>query len=257
MIDANKKFMLEAIKEGKKALKNGEVPVGAVIVKDEKIVSRGRNKREEKENALCHAEIMAIDGACRKLKSFRLDGCEMYVSLEPCAMCAGAILNSRLKKVYVALEDKNYGCVKSHLHLLDDPAFERKVESEFGLLKEEAESLINTFFSKIRNKNKIKKMLFKEVTFKKEREIGGIQFGQVEGNFTIKMGKENKVIGIVEDKKGFEVTLILGTEEDIINIEEKLKVYFPESYKIISKVGNEDFFLRNVDKNFKRTNIKV
>ena len=100
-----KDFMINALAEAKKALKENEVPVGAVIVCGEKIISRGYNKREKSQNALCHAEIIAIEKACKKLGSWRLDGCEIYVTLEPCPMCAGAIANARIKKlVYGALD---------------------------------------------------------------------------------------------------------------------------------------------------------
>ena len=92
-------FMEEAFKEAQKALNKDEVPIGAVIVKDGKIVARGRNSREKSQNALKHAEIIAINKACKKLKSWRLDGCEIYVTLEPCPMCAGAIANARISKV--------------------------------------------------------------------------------------------------------------------------------------------------------------
>lgn len=92
-------FMEEALKEAQKALKKDEVPIGAVIVKDGKIVARGRNSREKSQNALKHAEIIAINKACKRLKSWRLDGCEIYVTLEPCPMCAGAIANARISKV--------------------------------------------------------------------------------------------------------------------------------------------------------------
>lgn len=91
--------MEEALKEAQKALKKDEVPIGAVIVKDGKIIARGRNSREKSQNALKHAEIIAINKACKRLKSWRLDGCEIYVTLEPCPMCAGAIANARISKV--------------------------------------------------------------------------------------------------------------------------------------------------------------
>lgn len=107
-IDAEKtqNFMEIALQEAKKALKLEEVPIGACIIKDGKLVSRGHNLRQKKQNALYHAEIMAIDKACKKLKSWRLDDCEMYVTLEPCPMCAGAIVNARLKKVIYACPEQ-------------------------------------------------------------------------------------------------------------------------------------------------------
>ncbi len=99
-------FIQIAIEEAKKALKKGEVPIGAVIVKDGKILSKGRNMRERKQNALMHAEVVAIEKACKKLHSWRLDGCEIYVTLEPCPMCAGAIANARLEKVTYGAKEK-------------------------------------------------------------------------------------------------------------------------------------------------------
>ncbi len=102
-------FMAEAIIEAEKALKKDEVPIGAVIVKDGKIIARGHNMREKKQNALMHAEIMAINKACKKLKSWRLENCEMFVTLEPCPMCAGAIVNARLSKVTYACAEKTSG----------------------------------------------------------------------------------------------------------------------------------------------------
>lgn len=101
-----KDFMAEAIKEAKKAYEKGEVPIGAVIVCDGKIISRGQNKREKSQNALHHAELIAIDKACKKLKSWRLENCDLYVTLEPCPMCAGAITNARIRNVYFACKEK-------------------------------------------------------------------------------------------------------------------------------------------------------
>lgn len=101
-----KDFMNEAIKEAKKALKENEVPIGAVIVVDGKVIARGYNKREKSQNALKHAEIIAIEKACKKLKSWRLDNAEIYVTLEPCPMCAGAIANARIKKLVYSAEEK-------------------------------------------------------------------------------------------------------------------------------------------------------
>lgn len=101
-----KNFMDEALMQAKKALKNDEVPIGAVIVRDGKIISRGCNKREKSKNALMHAEMIAIDKACKKLHDWRLENCEMYVTLEPCPMCAGAILNARIEKVVFGAKDK-------------------------------------------------------------------------------------------------------------------------------------------------------
>lgn len=144
------RFMKAALKEAEKASLEGEVPVGCVITKDGKIIARGRNARETKKNALLHAEIRAIDKACKKLSGWRLWQCEMYVTLEPCPMCTGAIINSRIKKIYIATEDPKAGAMGSVLDLTEFP-FNHKPEIEFGILKAESQSLLRTFFKKLRN----------------------------------------------------------------------------------------------------------
>ena len=144
------KFMKEALKEAKKAYDKLEVPVGAVIVKDGKIISRAHNLKETKFNTTNHAEIIAIQKASKKLKSWRLLDCEMYVTLEPCSMCAGAIINSRIKKVYIGANDEKTGAVGSVLNLFEDYKFNHNVEFEKGILKEESEKIIKDFFKKLR-----------------------------------------------------------------------------------------------------------
>jgi len=146
------KFMKEALKEAKKALKLEEIPVGAVIVRDGKIIARGYNKKELKKDATRHAEIIAIEKASKKLDNWRLIDCEMYVTVEPCVMCAGAILSSRIKKVYIGTDDNRMGAVGSVLNLFEDYTFNHKVEYEKGILKKEAETLIKDFFKYLRNK---------------------------------------------------------------------------------------------------------
>lgn len=148
------KFMKEALKEAKKALKLEEIPVGAVIVKDGKIIARGYNKKEIKKDATRHAEIIAIEKASKKLENWRLMDCEMYVTVEPCVMCAGAIISSRIKKVYIGTDDNRMGAVGSVLNLFEDYTFNHKVEYEKGILKQECEVLIKDFFKYLRNKNK-------------------------------------------------------------------------------------------------------
>lgn len=162
MVLTNNDFMSKALEQAKIAYKKGEVPVGAVIVKNGKIIAKSYNKRETKQNALYHAEIIAIDKACKKLKSFRLDECQMYVTLEPCPMCSGAIVNARLNKVYFGAYDYNYGCAGSKYNFLQDKTFEHLVEVEGGLLQEECSKLIKEFFIKIRNENKVAKKLSKQ-----------------------------------------------------------------------------------------------
>lgn len=147
----NINYIEECINQAKKAYKKNEVPIGAIIVKNGKIIARAYNKREHNQNALHHAEIIAIDNACKKLKSWRLDDCEMYVSLEPCPMCAGAILNARLKKVTILCLDDNHGAVMSKYHLLDDNILNHKTDVDFADTLE-AKKLLQTFFKNIRKK---------------------------------------------------------------------------------------------------------
>lgn len=144
------KFMKEALKEAKKAYDKLEVPVGAVIVKDGKVIARAHNLKETKYDTTNHAEIIAIQKASKKLKSWRLLDCEMYVTLEPCSMCAGAIINSRIKKVYIGANDEKTGAVGSVLNLFDDYKFNHNVEFEKGILKKECENILKDFFKELR-----------------------------------------------------------------------------------------------------------
>lgn len=144
-----KEFMKEAIAEAKKAYSDGEVPVGAVIVKDGKIIAKGRNHREQKQNALSHAEIEAINSACKTLGSWRLDDCELYVTLEPCPMCTGAIINARIKKVVFGAFDSSMGCMDSVINLCDYP-LGHKVEIYGGICEDECKALLQDFFQKLR-----------------------------------------------------------------------------------------------------------
>lgn len=146
--------MKEALKEAKKGLEIEEIPVGAVIVKDGKIIARGYNKKELKKNAIKHAEIIAIEKASKKLENWRLNECEMYVTVEPCVMCAGAILSSRIKKIYIGTEDNRMGAVGSVLNLFEDYTFNHKVEYEKGILKDECEEIIKSFFKYLRKKKR-------------------------------------------------------------------------------------------------------
>lgn len=144
------KFMKEALKEAKKAYDKLEVPVGAIIVKDGKIIARAHNLKETKFDTTNHAEIIAIQKASKKLKSWRLLDCEMYVTLEPCSMCAGAIINSRIKKVYIGANDEKTGAVGSVLNLFEDYKFNHNVEFEKGILKEDCENVLKDFFKNLR-----------------------------------------------------------------------------------------------------------
>ena len=148
-------YMEQAIKEAEKAYKKLEVPVGAIIVKDGKIIARAHNQKETKIDTTKHAEILAIQKASKKLKSWRLIDCEMYITLEPCSMCAGAIINSRIKKIYIGAMDEKTGAVGSVLNLLEDYTFNHKVKIEKGIKKSECENILKQFFKELRNiKNK-------------------------------------------------------------------------------------------------------
>ena len=148
------KFMKAALKEAKKAYYKLEVPVGAVIVKDRKIIARAHNLKETKNDTTKHAEILAIQKASKKLNSWRLIDCEMYVTLEPCSMCAGALINSRIKKVYIGASDQKTGAVGSVFNLLEDYTFNHKVEYEKGVMQEECENILKEFFKKLRKNKK-------------------------------------------------------------------------------------------------------
>ena len=143
-------FMKEALKEAKKAYNKLEIPVGAIIVKDGKIIARAHNIKEEKQDTTKHAEIIAIQKASKKLETWRLNDCEMYVTLEPCAMCAGAIIQARLKKVYIGTMDEKTGACGSVLNLLKDFKFNHNVELETGILKNECEQILKDFFKELR-----------------------------------------------------------------------------------------------------------
>ena len=147
--------MKEALKEAKKAYEKKEIPVGAVIVKDNKIIARAHNIKEEKNDTTKHAEILAIQKASKKLNSWRLNDCIMYVTLEPCSMCAGALIQSRIKKVCIGTMDKKTGACGSILNLLEDFKFNHKVEIETGIMQKECEEILKDFF-KILRKDKEK-----------------------------------------------------------------------------------------------------
>ncbi len=145
------KYMKEALKEAKKAYNKKEVPVGAVIVKDGKIIARAHNLKETKLDTTKHAEILAIQKASKKLKAWRLKDCEMYITLEPCSMCAGAIISSRIKKIYIGTMDPKTGACGSVLNLLEYN-FNHKVEVETGIMQQECEYILKDFFKKLRKK---------------------------------------------------------------------------------------------------------
>ena len=152
----NEKFMREAIKQAKKAAAIGEMPVGAVVVRGDEIISRAYNRRETKKNALLHAEMTAIDRACRKLGGWRLPGCELYVTLEPCPMCAGAILNSRIEHIYFGADDPKSGCAGSVLNLLDMNLCNYRTRVTSGVMEEECRDIIKSFFRELRERKQKK-----------------------------------------------------------------------------------------------------
>ncbi len=151
MIDNKIKFMKTAYKLAQKAYDIGEVPIGAVIVKDGKIIAKAYNKRNCKRLATAHAEILAIEKACKKLNDWRLDACEMYVTLEPCPMCAGAIVNSRIKKLYFGAYERKSGSVFSNYQILFKGGLNHTVDAEGGILEEECSMLLKKFFKSKRN----------------------------------------------------------------------------------------------------------
>ena len=140
------KFMKEALKEAKKAELIDEVPIGCVIVKDDKIIARGHNQRETNQDPTGHAEIIAIKKASKKLNSWRLEGCDIYVTLEPCIMCSGAIIQSRISKVYYGASDPKGGALGSSINVLNAHNINHHPEVISGVLKEECSSIITNYF---------------------------------------------------------------------------------------------------------------
>lgn len=148
------KYMRAAIREAKKAYALEEVPIGCVIVYEDKIIARGYNRRNTDKNTIAHAEMTAIKKASKKLGDWRLEGCTMYVTLEPCQMCAGAIVQARLDEVVIASMNSKAGCAGSVLNLLEVPAFNHQVKITKGILEEECSAMLSTFFRELREKKK-------------------------------------------------------------------------------------------------------
>lgn len=146
------KFMKEAVRQAKKALVLGEVPIGCVIVFNDKIIGRGYNRRITDKNTLSHAELNAIKKASKTLGDWRLDNCEMFITLEPCQMCSGAIVQSRIKKVYIGAMNPKAGCAGSILNLLQIPEFNHQVEIETNILHDECSIMLTSFFKELRKK---------------------------------------------------------------------------------------------------------
>ncbi len=151
----DEKFMRAAIAQARLSLKSGDVPVGCVIVKDGKIIARAHNEREKKKNALCHAEITAISRACNKLNGWRLVGCTLYVTLEPCPMCAGAIINARPERIVFGATDEKGGAVASKARLFEQ-GYNHFPEIENGVLEKECGDLLKGFFKELRSKKRKK-----------------------------------------------------------------------------------------------------
>ena len=153
----DEKFMKAAIREARKAYALDEVPIGCVIVSDDKIIARGYNRRNTEGNTLAHAEISAIRKASKKLGDWRLEDCTMYVTLEPCQMCAGAIVQSRMKRVVIASMNPKAGCAGSVINRLQMAEFNHQVEIEKGVLNEECSTMLSDFFRELRERKKSEK----------------------------------------------------------------------------------------------------
>lgn len=161
-MDQKEKFMREAIRQARKGEKIDEVPIGCVIVYENKIIARGYNRRNIDKNTLAHAELSAIKKASKKLGDWRLEGCTMYVTLEPCQMCAGAIVQARIDKVVIGSMNPKAGCAGSVLNLLQISAFNHQVELETGVLEAECSSMLSNFFKNLRIKKRQIKQLHLE-----------------------------------------------------------------------------------------------
>ena len=148
------KYMKAAIREAKKAWALGEVPIGCVIVYEDKIIGRGYNRRMVDHSALAHAEIAAIKKACKRMGDWRLEECELYVTLEPCPMCAGAIVQARIPKVVIGCMNPKAGCAGSILNLLDMKQFNHQVEVTRGIMETECSAMMSGFFAELRAKKK-------------------------------------------------------------------------------------------------------
>lgn len=156
-MNTDEKYMKAAIRQAEKAMALGEVPIGCVIVYEDKIIGRGYNRRNTDKNTLAHAEITAINKASKKIGDWRLEDCTLYVTLEPCQMCSGAIVQARIPRVVMGCMNPKAGCAGSILNILDMPEFNHQVEATRGVLEEECSSLLKTFFKALRIRNKLEK----------------------------------------------------------------------------------------------------
>lgn len=157
-VNKEEKYMRAAIREARKAYALQEVPIGCVIVYEDKIIARGYNRRNTDRNTIAHAEMSAIKKASKKLGDWRLEGCTMYVTLEPCQMCAGAIVQARMDGVVIGSMNPKAGCAGSVLNLLEVPAFNHQVKITKGVLEEDCTAMLSTFFKELREQKKREKM---------------------------------------------------------------------------------------------------
>ena len=162
VLDTDIRFMKKALVQARRALAMGEVPIGCVIVHNGKVIARGFNRRNTCKSSIAHAEITAIDRASRKLGDWRLEGCTLYVTLEPCQMCAGAIVQSRIDRVVIATMSDKSGCAGSIINLLDMKEFNHQVEITKGVCAKEAVAVMNEFFEDLRRRNKMDKAMRKK-----------------------------------------------------------------------------------------------
>lgn len=153
----HEKYMREALRQAKKAYELGEVPIGCVIVYQDKIIGRGYNRRNTDKSTLAHAEISAIKKASRKIGDWRLEDCDLYVTLEPCQMCAGAIVQARIPRVIIGSMNPKAGCAGSVLNILQEPAFNHQVETIIGVLEDNCSEILTSFFKELRVKKKKQK----------------------------------------------------------------------------------------------------
>ncbi|WP_408069823.1 tRNA adenosine(34) deaminase TadA [Butyrivibrio sp. JL13D10] len=153
----DEKYMKAALKQARKAIELGEVPIGCVIVYEGKIIGRGYNRRNTDKSVLCHAEITAIKKACKKMGDWRLEECTLYVTLEPCQMCAGAIVQSRIPKVVMGAASPKAGCGGTVLNILENPEFNHQVEVKRGVLDSDCSDILKEFFTELRKRNKAEK----------------------------------------------------------------------------------------------------
>ena len=158
MMTQDERYMKEAIKQAKKAANIGDVPIGCVIVYEDKIIARGYNKRNKMHTTLAHAELLAIQKASKVLNDWRLEECTMYVTLEPCQMCAGAIVQARIPKVVIGAMNPKAGCAGSVINILQMERFNHQVETVYGVLEEECSIIMKDFFQMVREKKKQEKI---------------------------------------------------------------------------------------------------